>query len=96
MTRLRVTPSRNVPLAPACGRRRRAPESVGVGELGDVAEHVAHEAIVEAARFGLDQGARAVGIEAPALASTGAHSAVGRRKGESVMVVPTGCGIGAS
>ena len=33
-------------------------EHVGVGELGDVAQHVVQQAVVEAARLGLDEGAR--------------------------------------
>jgi len=42
-------------------------EDVGVGELGDGAQHVAHDAVVEAPPLRLDQRAGPVGIEAPGL-----------------------------
>ena len=71
-------------------------EDIGVAEFGNRAEHVAHEAIVEAATIGFDQRAGVVGIVAACLGVTGAHSRVGRRNGDSVTESPFGAGMGAS
>ena len=65
-------PLRNVPFG--AGRKDRAVlghEYVGGAGLGDVAERVAHEAIVEAARLRFDHGARVVGIKASGLGVDG-------------------------
>ena len=74
-----------------------AMNTFGGAELGDIAEHVAHQAVVEAARLRLDQ-ARANcwdrGSRPWRRPGRIPRSAGG--SGESVIEMPVGFGIGAS